>query len=58
MLHLMMMPARCAPRYVATIKSVSACAGKCNIHNVDQIGTVPAALTAYLALQVWPLASS
>lgn len=32
-------------------------AGKCSIHNVDQIGTVPAALTAYLALQVsaqWP----
>ena len=27
-------------------------AGKCSIHNVDQIGTVPAALTAYLALQV------
>lgn len=29
------------------------CNGKCSIHNVDQIGTVPAALTAYLALQAF-----
>lgn len=28
-------------------------AGKCKIHGVDQVGTVPAALTAYLAMQAF-----
>lgn len=28
-------------------------AGKCLVHAVDQVGTVPAALTAYLAIQAF-----
>lgn len=29
------------------------CNGKCAVHNVDQVGTVPAALTAFLTLQAF-----
>mmetsp|Transcript_10161 Transcript_10161/g.30523 ORF Transcript_10161/g.30523 Transcript_10161/m.30523 type:complete len:254 (+) Transcript_10161:189-950(+) len=29
------------------------CNGKCRVHGVDQVGTVPAALTAYLALEAF-----
>ena len=27
------------------------CTGKCRVHGVDNVGTVPAALTAYLSIQ-------
>lgn len=29
------------------------CNGKCKVHGVDQVGTVPAALTAYLAMEAF-----